>query len=154
PRQRRHGQLSRVPTAVARARASQRRRRARREGRAASVPVAVTAVPGVALRTVAASGGTAATPWLVWRSASGAEVPLAPNDCRRPPPTGEAMTVGSVATATRTEGVAEKFQRVRGLTDLLASRLSPEDQIPQSMTAASPAAWHRAHTTWFFEEFV
>ena len=64
------------------------------------------------------------------------------------------MTVGSVATATRTEGVAEKFQRVRGLTDLLASRLSPEDQIPQSMTAASPAAWHRAHTTWFFEEFV
>lgn len=64
------------------------------------------------------------------------------------------MTVGSVATATHAEGVVEKFQRVRRLTDLLASRLGPEDQIPQSMTAASPAAWHRAHTTWFFEEFV
>ena len=64
------------------------------------------------------------------------------------------MTAGTVATTARAESVVEKFQRVRGLTDLLASRLSPEDQIPQSMTAASPAAWHRAHTTWFFEEFV
>ncbi|MFI8591463.1 ergothioneine biosynthesis protein EgtB [Dietzia maris] len=64
------------------------------------------------------------------------------------------MTAGTVATTARAESVVEKFQQVRGLTDLLASRLSPEDQIPQSMTAASPAAWHRAHTTWFFEEFV
>lgn len=64
------------------------------------------------------------------------------------------MTVGSVSTAPRTQAAVEKFLQVRGLTDLLASRLSPEDQIPQSMTAASPAAWHRAHTTWFFEEFV
>ncbi|AWH93121.1 ergothioneine biosynthesis protein EgtB [Dietzia lutea] len=64
------------------------------------------------------------------------------------------MTVGSVCTAPRTGSTVERFMRVRGLTDLLASRLSPEDQIPQSMTAASPAAWHRAHTTWFFEEFV
>lgn len=64
------------------------------------------------------------------------------------------MTVGSVSTAPRTGSTVERFVQVRGLTDLLASRLSPEDQIPQSMTAASPAAWHRAHTTWFFEEFV
>ncbi|AVM63612.1 ergothioneine biosynthesis protein EgtB [Dietzia sp. oral taxon 368] len=64
------------------------------------------------------------------------------------------MTVGSVSTAPSTGSVVERFLRGRGLTDLLASRLSPEDQIPQSMTAASPAAWHRAHTTWFFEEFV
>ena len=64
------------------------------------------------------------------------------------------MTAGSVTTAPHTQSVADRFLQVRGLTDLLASRLSPEDQIPQSMTAASPAAWHRAHTTWFFEEFV
>ena len=64
------------------------------------------------------------------------------------------MTVGSVSTAPRTGSIVERFLRVRRLTDLLASRLSAEDQIPQSMTAASPAAWHRAHTTWFFEEFV
>ena len=64
------------------------------------------------------------------------------------------MTVGSVTNAPRTQSAADRFLQVRGLTDLLASRLSAEDQVPQSMTAASPAAWHRAHTTWFFEEFV
>ncbi|AVZ40433.1 MULTISPECIES: ergothioneine biosynthesis protein EgtB [unclassified Dietzia] len=71
------------------------------------------------------------------------------------------MTVGDVTTqgpqsvpTLSAGGTVERFLRVRQLTDLLASRLSAEDQIPQSMTAASPAAWHRAHTTWFFEEFV
>lgn len=49
---------------------------------------------------------------------------------------------------------AQRFREVRELTDLLASRLSAEDQTPQSMTEASPAKWHRAHVTWFFEEFV
>ena len=46
------------------------------------------------------------------------------------------------------------FLDVRGLTDALTDPLSPEDQVPQSMTDASPAKWHRAHVTWFFEEFV
>ncbi|WLP92378.1 ergothioneine biosynthesis protein EgtB [Gordonia sp. NB41Y] len=49
---------------------------------------------------------------------------------------------------------AQRFRAVRELTDRLSSRLSAEDQTPQSMTEASPAKWHRAHVTWFFEEFV
>ena len=48
----------------------------------------------------------------------------------------------------------EAFGRVRAETERRALRLSPEDQIVQSMADASPAKWHRAHVTWFFEQFL
>ena len=46
------------------------------------------------------------------------------------------------------------FWGVRQHTERLCAHLEPEDQCIQSMPDASPAKWHRAHTTWFFEQFV
>lgn len=46
------------------------------------------------------------------------------------------------------------YDRVRAFTEQLASTLSVEDMVVQSMPDASPTKWHWAHTTWFFENFV
>src|ERR1700761_3657429 len=47
-----------------------------------------------------------------------------------------------------------RFRAVRDETERRASLLSPEDQVVQSMPDASPTKWHRAHVTWFFEQFL
>jgi hypothetical protein len=50
--------------------------------------------------------------------------------------------------------LARRYETIRAHTESLAAALTPEDQCVQSMPDASPAKWHRAHVTWFFEEFV
>src|SRR5262245_29439929 len=49
---------------------------------------------------------------------------------------------------------AATFRVVRAETERRAVPLGPEDQVVQSMPDASPTKWHRAHTTWFFEQFL
>jgi ergothioneine biosynthesis protein EgtB len=50
--------------------------------------------------------------------------------------------------------VIELLDRTRRRTTAMVEGLPPEDLVVQSMEDASPAKWHLAHTTWFFETFV
>ena len=63
------------------------------------------------------------------------------------------MTPATVPTETKPR-LLDEFLKVRRQSEQLCSPLSAEDMMVQSCAEASPAKWHLAHTTWFFETFL
>ncbi len=50
--------------------------------------------------------------------------------------------------------LAARYLETRAVSREICAPLAVEDYVVQSMADASPAKWHLAHVTWFFENFL
>ena len=62
--------------------------------------------------------------------------------------------MSSITSLASDISISARFRSTRQRTLALIEPLTPEDMMVQSCSDASPAKWHIAHTSWFFESFV
>lgn len=53
-----------------------------------------------------------------------------------------------------TMDLTTQYQDIRRCSEIICRPLKTEDYVVQVATFASPAKWHLAHTSWFFEQFI
>ena len=64
------------------------------------------------------------------------------------------MNAPATAHSLHSATLLARYDEVRNTTTSLARPLAIEDYVIQSSPDCSPAKWHLAHTTWFFENFL
>lgn len=64
------------------------------------------------------------------------------------------MSLERPVVRPETRSLKARFEAVRAHTLALVAPLSPEDCQAQAAPECSPAKWHLAHTTWFFEQWL
>jgi len=57
-------------------------------------------------------------------------------------------------SSTARDALIPAYQRIRKDSELICTPLETEDYCIQTMPDVSPAKWHLAHTSWFFETFL
>jgi len=73
-------------------------------------------------------------------------------DSNRAYPSQAGPVVSSLAAAR--VGLAERYTSVRRASETICQPLAPDDYGLQAMPDVSPAKWHLAHSSWFFETFL
>src|SRR6266478_3604137 len=64
------------------------------------------------------------------------------------------LSVKELSSVAERQKWTRRYREIRAFSEELAKPLQAEDCVIQSMPDASPAKWHLAHTSWFFETFI